>query len=66
VFDLDLLRRFQTPDERQAHTLWSLLNYAVWKRMVIDGESSSALKEELQAAARWGTLTANAVTHECA
>lgn len=56
VFDLDVLRRFQTPDERQAHTLWSLVNYALWKRMVIDGESPSAIKEEIQAAARTGTF----------
>jgi asparagine synthase (glutamine-hydrolysing) len=60
VFDLDLLRRFQTPDERQAHTLWSLVNYAVWKRLLIDGESASALKEELRAAAGWSTVAAGA------
>ena len=39
-----------------------LLHYAVWKRMVIDGESSSALEEELQAVAgAWsGIPTMNA------
>ena len=57
VFDLDVLRRFQTPDERQAHTLWSLVNYALWKRMVIDGESPSALKAELQEAAPGDAVT---------
>ena len=42
-----LLRRFQSADERQAMTLWSLINYAIWKRLLIAGEPASTLRREV-------------------
>jgi hypothetical protein len=47
VVGAPLLRRFQSADERQAMTLWSLINYAIWKRLLIAGEPAGTLRREV-------------------
>jgi hypothetical protein len=47
VIDLDLQRRFLGRDERRAMTGWTLANYAIWKRIVINGEPVQRLVDEL-------------------
>jgi len=42
------LRRMQSGQFNRAHTFWAMLNYAVWKRMFIDGESLDTLMDELE------------------
>lgn len=49
VFDPDLLWRFLGTDERRAMTGWTLVNYAIWKRLLIDGEAADDLRAELRA-----------------
>ncbi|HWR96916.1 MAG TPA: asparagine synthase-related protein [Candidatus Methanoperedens sp.] len=48
VVESDVLRRFLSPDEKRAMTGWTLVNYAIWKRMLIDGEPPERLHAELQ------------------
>jgi len=50
-----VLRRFLVSDERRAMTGWTLANYAIWKRIVINGESAQSLREELVDPCRHGT-----------
>jgi hypothetical protein len=50
VFEPDLLRRFLGDDERRAMTGWTLVNYAIWKRILINGESPEDLRAELNCA----------------
>jgi len=38
----------QSGQFNRAHTFWAMLNYAVWKRLFIDGESLDTLLEELE------------------
>jgi Asparagine synthase len=47
VVDLATIRELQGGDRRHAMTFWTLLNYAVWKRLFIFNESREALVEEL-------------------
>ena len=47
VFGEDEVRRMQSPRSRGAYTFWTMLNYAVWKRLFIDGQSVPALLSEL-------------------
>jgi len=47
VVDVELLRQFQGPDEKLSMILWCWINYAIWKRVVINGESSETLHAEL-------------------
>ncbi len=44
VVEMDVLRRFLGADERRAMTGWTLVNYAIWKRIVIDGEPAEKLE----------------------
>jgi hypothetical protein len=48
VFPERELRSLQSEEWTQASTFWALLNYAIWKRVCVDGESVEALKEELK------------------
>jgi asparagine synthetase B (glutamine-hydrolysing) len=50
VFDREVLTYFLGSDERRAMTGWTLVNYAIWKRLVIDGEPSERLRAELTGA----------------
>ena len=47
VVDIKQLRDLQGTEPRRAMLLWSLLNYAMLKRLFIAGESKQALLEEL-------------------
>jgi asparagine synthase (glutamine-hydrolysing) len=45
--DIDAIRDLQkTPKRKNATTFWSLLNYAIWKRLFIEGASVEALLDE--------------------
>jgi asparagine synthetase B (glutamine-hydrolysing) len=48
VFGGDEVRRMQRPNSRGAFTFWTMLNYAVWKRIFIDGESVPSILAELE------------------
>jgi asparagine synthetase B (glutamine-hydrolysing) len=41
------IRALQSPYVFKAHTLWTVINYAIWKRVFINGESPSVLHAEL-------------------
>ena len=47
VLDADVIRQMRTREPSQAMIFWSMINYALWKRMCIDGESLESLKDEL-------------------
>jgi asparagine synthetase B (glutamine-hydrolysing) len=47
VVDIKQLRDLQGTEPRRAMLLWSLLNYAMLKRLFVAGESKQALLEEL-------------------
>lgn len=47
VVDLGLIRQLQGADEKKAMIYWCWINYAIWKRLLINGESSEALHAEL-------------------
>ncbi len=47
VFQERDIRRLQTDDEADASTFWTLLNYALWRRLWIDEESLESLNDEL-------------------
>lgn len=47
VVEMDVLRQFLGADERRAMTGWTLVNYAIWKRIVINGESAESVRAEL-------------------
>jgi asparagine synthase (glutamine-hydrolysing) len=47
VTDINELRALQGTEPRKAMTLWSLLNYAVLKRLFVLGESKETLMDEL-------------------
>ena len=47
VVDIKQLRSLQGTEPNQAMTLWSLLNYAVLKRLFVAGESKQALLDEV-------------------
>jgi hypothetical protein len=46
VFGEEEVRRMQAPTWRGAYTFWTMLNYAVWKRLFIDGQSVASLLAE--------------------
>jgi asparagine synthetase B (glutamine-hydrolysing) len=48
VVDIKQLRDLQGTDPNKAMTLWSLLNYAVLKRLFVMGQSKESLLEELR------------------
>lgn len=47
VVDLGLIRQLQGADEKKAMIYWCWINYAIWKRLLINGESREALHAEL-------------------
>jgi asparagine synthetase B (glutamine-hydrolysing) len=47
VVDIRQLRNLQGDEPHRAMTLWSLLNYAVLKRLFVMGESKASLMEEV-------------------
>jgi asparagine synthetase B (glutamine-hydrolysing) len=49
VFGWREVRRMQRPRSRGAYTFWTMLNYAIWKRLFIDGETVGSLLADLQA-----------------
>ena len=50
VFGRDEVRRMQRPNSRGAYTFWTMLNYAVWKRLFVDGETVASLLAEVEQA----------------
>ena len=47
-FGWDEVRRMQGPYSRGAYTFWTMLNYAIWKRLFINGESIPSLLAEVE------------------
>ena len=47
VFSESVLAEIRVERPVPAHTFWSALNYAIWRRLWIDGESPDRLKAEL-------------------
>ncbi|MHC5060203.1 MAG: asparagine synthase-related protein [Planctomycetota bacterium] len=47
-FDMKQIRNLQSGDPRKAMTFWNILNYFIWKRLCINGESLTGLKDELE------------------
>lgn len=47
VVDLGLVRSLQGADEKKAMLYWGWINYAIWKRLLINGEPREALHAEL-------------------
>ncbi len=41
------LRELQTPYVFKAHTLWTVINYALWKRMFLNNETAKSLHAKL-------------------
>jgi asparagine synthase (glutamine-hydrolysing) len=50
VFDEKEIRSNQVVEHHKAMTFWNILNYSVWKRLWINGESLEVLEEELSEA----------------
>jgi hypothetical protein len=48
VFDERELRGMQAPDAKRAFTFFTMLNYAIWKRLVVHQEPLHVLLEELE------------------
>lgn len=48
VFEISEIRRMQEEEEEKASTYWNMLNYAIWKRLMIKGDSPQALLGELR------------------
>ncbi len=46
-FDEKEIRKLQSIDSKKAMTYWNILNYSVWKRLVINNEPVEVLLEEL-------------------
>jgi asparagine synthetase B (glutamine-hydrolysing) len=51
VFDEAELREMQQPGSRHAFTFFTMLNYALWKRLFVDNEPLHVLQEELERSA---------------
>lgn len=49
VVDEKALRINQSSDAKKSMTFWNMLNYAVWKRLIINKELVDRLKDELDA-----------------
>ncbi|MEW6535979.1 MAG: asparagine synthase C-terminal domain-containing protein [Candidatus Auribacterota bacterium] len=47
VVDKDTIRSVQSTSPKLSMIYWNMLNYAIWKRLVINNESVEALKDEL-------------------
>lgn len=50
--DVELVRSFQGDDEKRAMIYWNWLNYGLWKRMILNGETRVSIAEELEEAMR--------------
>ena len=48
VFPEAEIRKFQSAEMSQAMTYWNMLNYALWKKIVLNGETVRDLEEELR------------------
>jgi asparagine synthetase B (glutamine-hydrolysing) len=48
LFEEPEVRRMQSSRWRKAYTFWTMLNYAIWKRLFLDGESPGSLIEEVE------------------
>ena len=46
--DIDWIKELQREDRKMAMTFWNLINYGIWKRICINGESPEDLIEELR------------------
>jgi len=47
-FDIDAIRGLQGTDMKKAMTYWNIVNYAVWKRLVIEREPLDSLVAEMK------------------
>jgi hypothetical protein len=48
VFDETEIRSCQSLNPEMAQTYWNILNYALWKRLIIEKEPLHVLREELE------------------
>lgn len=46
-FDINIIKQFQSVEPKNAMTFWNILNYSIWKRLLIDNEPLDVLIEEL-------------------
>jgi asparagine synthetase B (glutamine-hydrolysing) len=51
AFDRDILRQHQSTDISKRFALWNMVNFAIWKRRFIDGDSLESLLGEVRDAA---------------
>lgn len=47
VLDEKEIRRMQSPDHDKAMIFWNMLNYSIWKRLIINNEDPKVLLKEL-------------------
>jgi asparagine synthetase B (glutamine-hydrolysing) len=57
IFSNKDLRRTQSAKWPKAYTFWNMVNYALWKRMIIDAEPAEALLAELDGSLRRQNLS---------
>ncbi len=50
VVDHDMLSLLRTRNASEAMLFWNMINYALWKRLCIEGESLDSLQDELREA----------------
>lgn len=51
AFDRNILRQHQSTDISKRFALWNMVNFAIWKRRFIEGDSLGTLLDELKEAA---------------
>ena len=64
VFPEEQIRTLQTNHRLDAATFWTLLNYAIWKRLYVDGESPDCLHEELERQMKSAALAPGTIFHQ--
>ncbi len=47
IFDEKEIRKMQSIDSKKAMTYWNILNYSIWKRLIINNEPIEVLLEEI-------------------
>lgn len=48
IFDKKEIRKMQSIDSKKAMTFWNMLNYSIWKRLIINKQPIEVLLEEIQ------------------
>src|SRR5204863_5169851 len=56
------IRSLQSEEWPKASTFWAMLNYAIWKRLCVEGETLDSLQEELEDRVTGNAIPASAET----